>query len=64
MPHACPRLRGICIIPLISFNFWLALKLSGSWNQSINQPIALFQQEPFYYILVILVMTFILEKVF
>lgn len=33
MPHACQCSRVIWIMPSITyFNFWLALKLSGSWT--------------------------------
>ena len=34
MPHACQCLRGILTMPLITcFNFWSALKSSGSWTR-------------------------------
>ena len=34
MPQACQRLRGIWTMPLITcFNFWSALKWSGSWTR-------------------------------
>ena len=34
IPHACQCLRGVWTMPLITcFNFWSALKWSGSWTR-------------------------------